>query len=204
MGGRSVRQNGALEGVGVVYLETPSIGGTRPHDPVGEGTPVLPRGGRHFWSPVSRYVAVWAFDRDVGVAIYWIVHDRLSFGCWGGCREGCGAGVRVLALGATDGFVSVDRGAFGAAGWGALDGAENRLFFTVLRGFPGQPACQQTKFRNQFRKVWSIVVVETCVLAVAGPAGGCLGVFARVFSLGRGGCVLGGVASCMKGKCIFL
>ena len=25
----------ALEGVGVVYLETPSIGGTRPHDPVG-------------------------------------------------------------------------------------------------------------------------------------------------------------------------
>ena len=25
----------ALEGVGVMYLETPSIGGTRPHDPVG-------------------------------------------------------------------------------------------------------------------------------------------------------------------------
>ena len=101
-------------------------------------------------SRCGRLIAMWV-SRYIGL---FMIGCRLGVGCWGGCREGCGAGVRVLALGATDGFVS---GAFGAAGWGALDGAENRLFFTVLRSFPGQPTCQQTKFRNQFRKVWSIV-----------------------------------------------
>ena len=106
MGGRSVRQNGALEGVGVVYLETPSIGGTRPHDPVGEGTPcsVAARWPSFLVACVAVYRGVIVY-RDVGVAIYWIVHDRLSFGCWVlgwlprrmWLPRRIGTGVRVLA-----------------------------------------------------------------------------------------------------------
>ena len=79
-----------------------------------------------------------------------MINYRLVIKCWGGYHEG---GIRVLTLNVlatTDDFMSVDHKAFKTAAWKALDGTKNQLFFTLLRNFPKQPACQQT--RNQFRK----------------------------------------------------
>ena len=72
-----------------------------------------------------------------------MINYRLVIKCWGGYH---GGGIR-----ATDDFMSVDHKAFKTAVWKALDGAKNQLFFTLLRNFPKQQACQQT--RNQFRKI---------------------------------------------------